>query len=87
MTSANARLVIGVVDHGGQWTHREWRMLRYRDVDTRIIPNDTPLEELRELDEVAFVRFASVYRSFKDLDEFRQEIDRLSQDNSKNSPE
>ncbi len=50
MTSANARLVIDVVDNGGQWTHREWRMLRYLDVDTRIIPNDTPLEELRELD-------------------------------------
>ena len=40
------------------------------------------MKELRELDEVAFVRFASVYRSFKDLNEFRQEIDRLSQDSS-----
>jgi transcriptional repressor NrdR len=27
---------------------------------------------------VAYVRFASVYRSFKDLNEFRAEIDRLS---------
>jgi transcriptional repressor NrdR len=41
------------------------------------------MKELRDLDEVAFVRFASVYRSFKDLDEFRAEIDRLSEDNSK----
>jgi transcriptional repressor NrdR len=41
------------------------------------------MKELRGLDEVAFVRFASVYRSFKDLDEFRAEIDRLSEDNSK----
>ena len=40
------------------------------------------MKELRELDEVAFVRFASVYRSFKDLNEFRQEIDRLSKDSS-----
>ena len=39
-------------------------------------------KELRDLDEVAFVRFASVYRSFKDLNEFRQEIDRLSKDTS-----
>jgi len=39
--------------------------------------------KLRDLDEVAFVRFASVYRSFKDLEEFRAEIDRLSKDNSK----
>ena len=36
------------------------------------------MDELRSLDEVAYVRFASVYRSFKDLDEFRAEIDRLS---------
>lgn len=36
------------------------------------------MEELRELDEVAFVRFASVYRQFKDLDEFRAEIERVS---------
>ena len=43
------RLVIDVVD-GGQWTHREWRMLRYLGVDTKIIRNDTPLEELRDLD-------------------------------------
>ena len=33
---------------------------------------------LRELDQVAFVRFASVYRDFKDLNEFRAEIDRLA---------
>jgi transcriptional repressor NrdR len=39
------------------------------------------MEELRKLDEVAYVRFASVYRSFKDLNEFREEIDRI-QDSS-----
>ena len=43
-------LVIDVVDNGGQWTHREWRMLRYLKVDTKIIPNDTPIEDMRELD-------------------------------------
>ena len=26
-----------VVDNGGQWTHREWRVLRYLKVDTKII--------------------------------------------------
>ena len=36
------------------------------------------MDELRQLDEVAYVRFASVYRSFKDLDEFRAEIERVS---------
>ena len=32
---------------------------------------------LRELDEVAYVRFASVYRSFRDIDEFRSELDKM----------
>ena len=33
---------------------------------------------LRELDEVAYVRFASVYRSFRDIDEFRSELDKMA---------
>ena len=43
------RLVIDVIDNGGQWTHREWRMLRYMGVDTQILANDTPVSELRDL--------------------------------------
>lgn len=43
-------LVIDIVDNGGQWTHREWRMLRYLKVDTQIIENTTPVSELRDLD-------------------------------------
>jgi transcriptional repressor NrdR len=35
------------------------------------------MDELRRLDQVAFVRFASVYRSFQDVDEFSAEISRL----------
>ena len=35
------------------------------------------MDQLRSLDEVAYVRFASVYRRFQDLDEFSEEIDRL----------
>jgi transcriptional repressor NrdR len=35
------------------------------------------MEELKTLDEVAYVRFASVYRSFQDVNEFREEIERL----------
>ncbi|MEQ8312839.1 MAG: transcriptional regulator NrdR [Gammaproteobacteria bacterium] len=51
------------------------REIQSRDVGEQV------MKELQELDEVAFVRFASVYRSFKDLNEFREEIDRLSKDN------
>lgn len=35
------------------------------------------MEELRLLDQIAYVRFASVYRNFKDVNDFRAEIDRL----------
>lgn len=37
---------IFVVDNGGQWTHREWRVLRELGAETEIIPNTTPLEDL-----------------------------------------
>lgn len=36
------------------------------------------MNELHQLDEVAYVRFASVYRCFKDIDEFKKEISRLT---------
>ena len=36
------------------------------------------MEHLHRLDEVAYVRFASVYRQFRDADEFIQEIERMS---------
>ena len=35
------------------------------------------MHHLRELDEVAYVRFASVYRSFRDIDEFLTELGKL----------
>lgn len=37
---------IPVVDNGGQWTHREYRVLRDLEVDSRIVPNTTDLESL-----------------------------------------
>ena len=39
-----------VVDNGGQWTHREWRVLRYLKVDTKIVPNTTPFEDISDAD-------------------------------------
>ena len=36
------------------------------------------MEELKGIDKIAFVRFASVYREFKDLGEFKTQIDDLS---------
>lgn len=45
---------------------------------TSLTVGEEVMRELRQLDEVAYVRFASVYRSFQDINEFKEEVDRLS---------
>ena len=47
-----------------------------RDVPSRRL-GEWVMEELRGLDQVAYVRFASVYRRFEDVQAFREEIERL----------
>lgn len=47
-----------------------------REVPSRQV-GEAVMAELGELDQVAYVRFASVYRRFEDIDEFRVELDRL----------
>mgnify|MGYP001822958175 FL=1 len=54
------------------------RTMGEREVPSRLI-GDLVMEELRNLDEVAYVRFASVYRSFQDVTEFQDEIRRLQE--------
>jgi transcriptional repressor NrdR len=44
------------------------------------------MEELHQLDQVAYVRFASVYRCFQDIDEFRREISRLTRHAKRTKP-
>ncbi len=41
------------------------------------------MRELHQLDQVAYVRFASVYREFKDIDQFMETIKALAQDRGK----
>ncbi len=47
-----------------------------RELQSRVL-GEWVMDELRALDEVAYVRFASVYRSFQDMRAFREEIERL----------
>ncbi|MBT5218792.1 MAG: transcriptional regulator NrdR [Woeseia sp.] len=54
------------------------RTMGEREVPSRLI-GEMVMEELRDLDEVAYVRFASVYRSFQDVTEFQDEITRLQE--------
>ncbi|SDN68034.1 transcriptional repressor NrdR [Halomonas shengliensis] len=50
-----------------------------REIHARDI-GEAVMAALRGLDQVAYIRFASVYRRFQDIDEFRAEIERLAQD-------
>lgn len=50
-----------------------------REVESLVV-GELVMDNLKKLDQVAYVRFASVYRDFKDLNEFREEIDRLSEE-------
>lgn len=48
---------------------------------TSVRIGELAMEELKKIDEVAYVRFASVYRSFKDINTFMQELETLLKDN------
>ncbi len=50
-----------------------------REVPSRVLGEEV-MRQLKAIDHVAFVRFASVYRSFQDLNEFRVEIERLAEE-------
>lgn len=58
-------------------------MKRMRATGDREIPahqvGEWVMDELRDLDQVAYVRFASVYRSFEDVSAFEEEIEKLKQ--------
>ncbi len=55
-----------------------------REVNSRLV-GDWVMDALRDLDEVAYVRFASVYRSFQDVNAFREEIERMENRSDTNS--
>ena len=63
-------LIISHIKHALQATGE-------REIKSLVV-GELVMEHLKKLDHVAYVRFASVYRSFQDLNEFREEIDRLS---------
>ena len=56
-----------------------------QEVTTKQI-GEMVMERIVLLDEVAYVRFASVYRQFKDVSTFMQELEKLKQTLAKNKP-
>mgnify|MGYP003999813367 CR=1 FL=1 len=45
-----------------------------------LVVGEMVMDELQKLDDVAYIRFASVYRHFEDLNQFREEIERLTKE-------
>ncbi len=58
---------IYVIDNGGQWTHREWRVLRDLDVNCEIKSNESKLDDIRDGDGLVLSGGAPsiAYESFK----------------------
>lgn len=50
-----------------------------REISSQVL-GEWVMDELRKMDQVAYVRFASVYRSFQDIHEFHEEIQRVISD-------
>ena len=61
------------------------RTLGDREVPARVV-GEFVMDELRQLDEVAYVRFASVYRQFQDVEAFHEEIEKLRQQRAPATP-
>ena len=57
-----------------------------REIESSKI-GDMIIEKLKEIDEIAYVRFASVYRQFSDIDTFMNELSELLAKRSKHSKE
>ena len=55
---------------------RKVQKLGEREIQSRAL-GELVMRELREVDEIAFVRYASVYRRFQDIEEFEKEIESL----------
>ena len=54
------------------------RTLGEQEIESQHL-GELAMDELREIDAVAYVRFASIYRSFQDIDAFNKEIEKLKE--------
>ena len=64
------------IDHLIENVERKLRTTSERQIKSHRV-GELVMQELRDLDQVAYVRFASIYHQFKDATEFRDEVDRL----------
>jgi transcriptional repressor NrdR len=70
-------LPVGAVEAIARSIERRVHQLGTAEVPSSVI-GEYAMEALRDLDEIAYIRFASVYKSFADLDDMRAEMERLA---------
>ncbi|MDD5089734.1 MAG: transcriptional regulator NrdR [Candidatus Wallbacteria bacterium] len=58
----------------------EITLLQQKEVESRVV-GEMVMQSLKKLDEVAYIRFASVYKQFKDVAEFAREIESIKNEN------
>jgi transcriptional repressor NrdR len=68
-----------LLEEVAQGVEREVRNALMEEVPSTVI-GDLVMDQLRKIDEVAYVRFASVYRRFTDVERFREELESLQHD-------
>jgi GMP synthase (glutamine-hydrolysing) len=68
---------VPVVDNGGQWTHREWRVLRDLGAESTIVPNDAPPETFADADGVVLSGGALSVPEFAEMGRLGEWIDRF----------
>lgn len=64
------------LDEVAEEIEQELALLGEKEVSSRLV-GERVMARLKQLDEVAYVRFASVYKSFRDIDEFMNEVGSL----------
>lgn len=57
--------------------------LEYKEIESKVI-GEIVMERLKSLEQVAYVRFASVYREFKDVNTFMNELKKMLDSNNEN---
>ena len=67
---------VGVIEELAEQAEKEIRNTMEREVSTMCI-GETVMRYLKDIDQVAYVRFASVYRQFADINNFMQELETL----------
>lgn len=69
-------LSVDAIEAIGRQIERKVHRLGLSEVPSTVL-GEYAMEALRDLDEIAYIRFASVYKAFADLDDMRAEMERL----------